>query len=112
MGEEAVDYLQGLAEAGQPIKKNVRRLLGLKDEYGSGSILIAIGKAVQFKAFGADYIENILHQEMTPIRSHPPVTLKNDSLNRIRLTEPSLAGYDALIIKKRNENDKNDHWKK
>lgn len=100
MGEDASVYLEALADAGQPIKKNISRLLSLKDEYGDQSLLYAIRKAYALKAYGADYIENILYQEMTPVRIYPPVKLKNDDLNRIRLTMPSLAEYDAIAIKR------------
>ena len=86
------------------VKKNVARILALKNEYGSTAIIAAIQKASLYKAYGADYIENILYQEMTPQNSHPPVRLKNDELNRITLAEPSLADYDAHII----EESKND----
>lgn len=101
VGQAAVDYFKALVEAGQPIKKNVLKLLRLKDEYGAISLLYAIQKATTFNAYGADYIENILYQEMTPKNQHPPVKLKNDALNRIRLSQPSLADYDALVLKRR-----------
>ena len=47
----------------------------LKDQYGIPSLLYAIKKAMAFNAVGADYIENILYQEMTPQHPHPPVKL-------------------------------------
>jgi transposase len=100
MGDEASSYLEALAEASQPIKKNISRLLELRDEYGVESLLYAIRKALHFKAYGADYIENILYQEMTPRRVHPPVKLGNEELNRIRLSMPSLAEYDAYAVKR------------
>ena len=100
MGDEASDYLEALADASQPIKKNITRLLYLKDEYGEASLLYAITKALKHKAYGADYIENILYQEMTPVRVHPPVKLKNDDLNRIRFAMPLLEEYDAIAIKR------------
>ena len=109
LGEEAADYLRGLADARRPLKKDVRRILSLRDEYGGASVLIAIRKCIRLKAFGADYVENILYQEMTPVRKHPKVRLGNENLDRMRLCEPSLAEYDAHIIKKRNEDDKKDH---
>ena len=37
---------------------------------------------------------------MTPVRVHDPVKLRNDDLNRIRLTMPSLAEYDAIAVKR------------
>lgn len=100
LGDEAESYLESLADAGQPIKKNISRLLCLKDEYGEQPLLYAIRKAHALKAYGADYIENILYQEMTPVRVHALVKLKNEDLNRIRIPLPSLAVYDAIAIKR------------
>jgi len=105
LGQEALHYLEALVEAKQPIKKNVSRLLSLKDEYGVISLIHAIKKALVHKAYGADYIENILYQEMTPQNHHQPVRLKDEALNRIRLAEPSLAEYDAYILKRRHNDD-------
>ena len=105
LGQDARDYLEALSEARQPIKKNVSRLLSLKDEYGTLSLIHAIKKALDHKAYGADYIENILYQEMTPQNYHQPVKLKDQDLNNIRLTEPSLSEYDAYILKGRNNDD-------
>jgi len=101
--QETVDYLAALLDARQPIKKNVGKLLFLKDRYGADFLRDAIRKAMAHKAYGADYIENILHQNETPPRQHPPVKLKKEDLNNIRLPEPSLADYDAYILKRREE---------
>jgi len=100
LGNEAVTYLQALSQARQPIKKNVSKLLSLKDDYGNISIIYALKKALVHNAIGADYIENILYQEMTPKKQHPPVRLKKEALNNIRLPEPSLEEYDAHVIKR------------
>ncbi|MGD1969641.1 MAG: IS21 family transposase [Desulfobacterales bacterium] len=103
LGSEAVAYLEALARSRQPIKKSVSKLLCLKDDYGALSVIYAIKKALVHNAIGADYIENILYQEMTPKRHHPPVRLKKEKLNHIRLPEPSLVEYDAHAVK-RNKN--------
>ena len=100
IGKEAVTYLQALSQARQPIKKNVSRLLSLKDDYGTTSIIYALKRALVHNAIGADYIENILYQEMTPKKQHLPVRLKKEALNNIRLLEPSLEEYDAHVIKR------------
>lgn len=105
LAPEAILYLEALVHANQPVKQNVSRLLALKDEYGTLSLIHAIKKALSHKAYGADYIENILYQEMTPQNQHQPVKLKDEDLNRIRLIEPSLADYDAFILKRRTNND-------
>lgn len=101
LGETAKTYLEHLTATNQPIKKNLKKLLNLKAEYGPYALIEAIKKATLHNAYGAHYIENILYQEMTPKRHHPPVKLKQENLNRIRLEEPSLAQYDALVIKRR-----------
>ncbi len=44
--QPATDYLDALVEAKQPIKKNIVKLLALKDEYGPVSVLYAIKKAI------------------------------------------------------------------
>ena len=101
LGEPAKIYLERLVAANQPIRKTLKRLLALKDEYGAYALLEAIKRAISHNAYGAHYIENILYQQMTPESKHPPVKLKNERLNTIRLEQPSLADYDAFVIKKR-----------
>jgi len=105
LGADARLYLQGLIEAKVAIKKNVSRILDLKIEYGSAAIITAIQIAMTYNAFGADYIKNIVYQKMTPRKKHPPVKLKKDDLNRITLNEPSLAEYDAHVMKRRKKDD-------
>jgi len=68
-------------------------------------LIEAIKKASLHHAYGAHYVENILYQEMTPKKNHPPVKVKRQELNRIRLEEPSLARYDAFVIKRRKNHD-------
>jgi transposase len=105
LGPAAREYLSALSRANQPIRKNVLRLLKLKDHYGTASLLAVIEKALKHKAYGADYVENILYQEMTPQNRHQPVTLKDENLNQIRLIEPNLADYDSLVLQRRKEDD-------
>ena len=101
LGDDAKTYLERLAASNQPLQKSVRKLLALKDTYGPIALIDAIRRAISLNAHGATYVENILYQEATPRRAHPPVMLKRDELNRIRLDEPSLADYDALVVKGR-----------
>jgi transposase len=105
LGEVALQYLQQLTGSGLPIRKNITQLLTLQDEYGDTSLLYGLKKAMEKKLYGADYVRNILYQEMTPVCEHPPVQLKQENLNDIRLTTPALADYDAIAIKRRNSND-------
>jgi len=100
MGDETTVYLEALSDARQPIKKNVLKLLSLRDEYGATALLGAITKAIEIKAYGADYIEHILYQAQTPKKMHQRVMLEKEELNKIRLSEPSLAEYDAIAVKR------------
>jgi transposase len=100
LGDIAKTYLEQLATTQQPLQKSVKKLLALKDAYGTHALLEALERASQHRAFGAHYIENILYQEMTPQREHPPVRLHQPHLNQIRLDEPSLAEFDTFIIKR------------
>ncbi len=111
LGEEFREFLQMLPKSNRSIKKQVLTLLDLKDQYGVKSLSWAILKALRHRAYGADYVENILYQEMIPISQHPPVQLKNDALNRIRLSEPTLNDYDAIILKRRKKDDRRNHRK-
>ena len=49
----------------QPVKTGVhlRRLLGLARVYGSTEVLSAIAKALEFAAYDAAYVENLLLAE-------------------------------------------------
>jgi transposase len=102
LGQEAVDFLEKLADASQPLRKSVDRLLVLNDEYGTSSIIYALRKALKYKLYGCAYVQNIICQEMTPITDNPLVTLKDNELNNIRLPKPNLAEYDAIAIQRRN----------
>jgi transposase len=100
LGDVAKTYLEHLATTQHPLQKSVKKLLDLKDAYGTQALIAALERASHHKAYGAHYIENILYQEMTPQREHPPVRLKQQHLNQIRLDEPSLAEFDPFVIKR------------
>jgi len=103
LGQEAVDFLEKLSQASQPVKKTVNRLLDLKDQYGTSSLIVALRKALEHKLYGADYVQNILHQHRTPTMEHQPLKLKNKDLNDIRLAAPNLAEYDAVVMKRKKQ---------
>ncbi|EMS79977.1 IS21 family transposase [Desulfotignum phosphitoxidans] len=103
LGQEAVDYLEKLTDASQPLKKTVSHLLQLQDKYGASSLIYALRKALAHKLYGSEYVENILHQEMARAVRHRPVELKNEDLNQIRLPQPNLAEYDALALSRRKK---------
>nr|WP_320192651.1 hypothetical protein [uncultured Desulfobacter sp.] len=56
---------------------------------------------MEHKLYGAAYVQNLLNQETSPSLALPPVMLKNEELNEIRLPEPNLAEYDAIALRRR-----------
>lgn len=104
LGETALQYLDRLSSLRLPIRKNITALLLLQDEFGDASLLYGLKQSLEKNVIGADYVRNILYQEMTPISNHLPVQLKQEELNEIRLTTPSLAEYDAIALKRRSDN--------
>ena len=105
LGDDAVHFLQMLAQNDRPIKKNVETLLSLKDRFGAKTLMDAVRKALAFKAWSVESVENILRQETTKRETSRPVRLKDEALNRIRLEEPSLADYDDFISRKMKDDD-------
>jgi len=111
LGKPAYDFMEKLADNRQGLKKAIAALLLLKDEYGQESLVYAMNKAIERQLYGADYVENILYQEMTPKTNHPQVKLKNKELNDIRLSALALEEYDTLALKRRRKNHGQPHPK-
>lgn len=103
LGATAQAFFEKIKESRQSHRKQIESLLKLNDEYGEQSLLYAMDKAMEKRLYGADYVQNILYQEMTPEKKHPPVTLEKHELNDIRLSSPSLKAYDSIALNKRRE---------
>ena len=63
----------------------------------------ALQKAHAARAFGADYIANILLQQQCRREVQPPLRLKDPELNQLATDPLSLAEYDAFILRSRKE---------
>ena len=91
-------YLKGLEKTTLSIKNETCRILEMMKLYDLHSVTTAINKAMDHRAFGADYIENILYQEMTPERKEPPVELKDKELQELKPNPLSLEGYNKYMF--------------
>ncbi len=60
--------------------------------------------AMKHKAYGIDYVRNILYQNARSSIVYQRVNLKDPALNELRLQEPDLLVYDAITLKKRRKN--------
>ena len=103
LGPAAQAYLERLADTDRSIARQVREIFVLIREYGPEAVAAAIAKAHAARAFGADYIGNILRQQQQRREVQPPLRLKDPALNEL-VTDPlSLAEYDAFILHSRKD---------
>jgi transposase len=98
-------YLRDLADSDRALSRQISELLELIRQYGPEAVAGAIEKASAARAFGADYIANILRQQQSPRREQPPLRLRDPLLNEL-VTDPlSLLEYDAFILESEKECD-------
>jgi len=107
LGPAAHEYLERLADTDRSVARQVRELFALVREYGPEAVAAAITRAHAARAFGADYVGNILRQQLQRREVQPPLQLRDPALNDL-VTDPlSLAEYDAFILRSRK--DSHDH---
>jgi transposase len=91
-------YLRDIADTDRALSRQLAELLELIRQYGPEPVADAIAKASAARAFGADYVANILRQQQSPRQTQPPLRLRNPLLNDL-VTDPlSLLAYDAFIL--------------
>jgi transposase len=91
-------YLRDMAETDRSLARQISELLELIRQYGPEDVAGAIEKAAQARAFGADYVVNILRQQRSPRRPQPPLRLRDPHLNELATDPVSLLAYDAFIL--------------
>ena len=98
-------YLRDIADSDRSLSRQIAELLELIRQYGPDAVAGAIEKAATARAFGADYVANILRQQQCPRREQPPLRLRDPRLNEL-VTDPlSLLAYDAFILSSEKESD-------
>jgi len=103
LGPVAESYLSQLADTDRSLTRQVRELFELIRDYGPEAVSGAVHKAHAARAFGADYIANILRQQNARREVQPPVRLRQPELNDLATDPLSLAGYDAFILESRKD---------
>lgn len=103
LGPAAHEYLERLADTDRALSRQVRELFALIREYGPEAVVAAIAKAHAARAFGADYVANILRQQQQRREIQPPLQLRDPALNELATDPLSLAQYDAFILRSRKE---------
>jgi len=91
-------YLRDIADTDRALSRQLTELLELIRQYGPEAVAGAIEKASAARAFGADYVANILRQQQSPRRPQPPLVLRDPLLNELATDPLSLLEYDAFIL--------------
>jgi hypothetical protein len=91
-------YLRDIADTNCALSRQLTELLELIRQYGPEAVAGAIEKAAAARAFGADYIANIVRQQQSPRRPQPPLVLRDPRLNELATDPLSLLEYDAFIL--------------
>jgi len=98
-------YLRDMADTDRSLHRQIQELLELIRQYGPEDVADAIGKAAEARAYGADYVANILRQRRSPRRPQPPLRLRDPLLNELATDPISLLEYDAFILNAGKEPD-------
>jgi hypothetical protein len=91
-------YLRDMADTDRALSRQLTEILELVRQYGPEPVADAITKASSARAFGADYIANLLRQQQSPRQTQPPLRLRDPRLNDLATDPLSLLEYDAFIL--------------
>lgn len=98
-------YLRDMADTDRSLSRQIQELLELIRQYGPEDVAGAIERAASARAYGADYVANILRQRRSPRRPQPPLRLRDPLLNQLATDPISLLEYDAFILESGKEPD-------
>ena len=108
LAPEAGVYLKGLMETDLNAPHHIARIMEYVRCYGKSEVLQALIHALKFKAFGADYVKNIILQQRAArgMKQSAPITLtKKPEWANLAVEEPDLSLYDELFDKKEDRPD-------
>ncbi|MCZ2154545.1 MAG: IS21 family transposase [Bryobacterales bacterium] len=101
-------YLRDLADTDRALSRQLAELLELIRQYGPEPVADAIEKASAARAYGADYVANILRQQQSPRQTQPPLRLRDPLLNELATDPLSLLEYDAFLLDPGKEQESDD----
>ena len=103
LGPAVETYLRELARTDRALPRQIAELSELVRRYGPPAVAAALQQAQAARAYGADYIANLLRQQQTPREVQPPVQLRDARLNDLATDQLSLLDYDAFILNPEKE---------
>jgi hypothetical protein len=98
-------YLRDMADTDRALSRQLAELLELIRQYGPEPVADAIEKASAARAFGADYVANILRRQQSPRQTQPALRLRDPRLNELATDPLSLLQYDSFILDSGKEPD-------
>lgn len=106
LAPEAGVYLKGLMQTDLNAPHHIARIMEYVRLYGKSEVLQAIIHALRFRAFGADYVKNIILQQRASrgAKEIDPITLtKKPEWANLSVEEPDLSLYDELFDNDKEE---------
>jgi hypothetical protein len=98
-------YLRDMADSDRSLARQIGEILELIRQYGPEGVASAMEKASAARAWGAEYVANIVRQQQAPRRPQPPVPLRDPRLRDLATDPISLLAYDAFILPSGKEHD-------
>jgi hypothetical protein len=100
LAPECAAYLSGLVQSELDLSAHVEKIVDMAALYGKTEVAGAVARALAFKAFGAGYIQRIIHQNRAARdlpEPRPVVLTKKPDWNRLAVEQTDLAVYDELF---------------
>jgi transposase len=95
LSSHAQEYYDGMEQRLLNVRHHIRRILALAQIYAPTEIERAIHDGLEFHAFSADYITNILEMRSRPLLEPGPLQLtRHQDLLDLEIAPPNLSAYE------------------
>ena len=100
LGPECSEYLKGLVAQDIHLPSHLSKIQDLVRLYGPAQVAAAVRHALKYKAFGASYLQNIIHQNRAAQnlpRIRAIILNKKPEWAKVDVEETDLSIYDDLF---------------
>jgi hypothetical protein len=100
LAPECEAYLKGLVASELHVTTHLEKIHDMIGDYGKAEVMTALLHALKFNAFGADYIQRIVHQQRAArnLAEPQPIELtKKPQWSKVTVEETDLSLYDELF---------------
>jgi transposase len=106
LAPECEAYLKGLVGTELHVPTHLEKIHDLALHYGKAEVMSALLHALSYKAFGADYIQRIIHQQRAArnLAEPQPISLtKKPEWAKLTVEQTDLSLYDELFEQGKND---------